>query len=204
MPGGLRTRRRRSSDLADPPVDLARFPRHVLQAEATVFRMHRRGHGPWWFSTAGSGRFDLRGPRGTCYLVREPTAALLESHKGLTVVTDEALGERLLFEARIGRRLRLANCCAPRAREFGVNAEIHDTPDYAKTQRWASAFEQAGFDGVHYFVRSDPSRMLVGYAIFGEVAKAPGCWPTGNSARISDEELRKAERWGLRIRPTPE
>ena len=46
--------------------------------------------------------------------------------------------------------------------------------------------------------------MLVGYAIFVEVAEAPGRWPTGNSARSSDEELRKAERWGLRIRPTPE
>ncbi len=166
--------------------------------------MHRREHGPWWFSTDGSGRFDLCGPRGTCYLARDPTAALLETHKGLTVVTEEALDERLLFEARIGRRLRLANCCAPGAREFGVNAEIHDTPEYAKTRRWASAFDRAGFDGVRYFVRSDPSRTLVGYAIFGEVTAARAGWPTGNSARISYEELRKAERWGLRIRPTPD
>ncbi len=165
--------------------------------------MHRRAHAPWWFSTDGSGRFDLSAPRGTCYLAREPTGALLETHQGLTVVTDEALDERLLFEGRIGRPLRLANCCAPGAREFGVNAEIHDTPDYAKAQRWASAFEQAGFDGVRYFVRSDPSRMLIGYAIFGDVGHAPGHWPTGTSALISDDELRKAERWGLRVRPTP-
>ncbi len=169
-----------------------------------MFRMHRRERGPWWFSTDGKGRFDLRGPRGTCYLAREPTGALLETHEGLTVVTDEALDARLLFEVQIGRRLRLANCCAPGAREFGVNAEIHDTSDYAKTQRWASAFENARFDGVRYFVRGDPSRTLVGYAVFGEMADAPGRWPTGDSARISDEELRKAERWGLRVRPTPE
>ncbi|MBA3304503.1 MAG: hypothetical protein H0U25_01065 [Thermoleophilaceae bacterium] len=37
-----------------------------------------------------------------------------------------------------------------------------------------------------------------------EVAATPGGWPTGSSARILDEELRKAERWGLRVRPTPE
>ncbi len=88
---------------------------------------------------------------------------------------------------------------------FVRNRERRGSPRSRRTPgRWASAFERAGFDGVRYFVRSDPSRMLVGYAIFGEVAEAPSHWPIGDSARISDEELRKAERWGLRIRPTPE
>ncbi|MFL5781927.1 MAG: RES family NAD+ phosphorylase [Thermoleophilaceae bacterium] len=166
--------------------------------------MHRTAHGPWWFSSNGSGRFDLRGPRGTCYLAADPVGALLEAHQGLTVVTDEVLAERHLLDAQVPRPLRLANCCAPRAREFGVNAEIHDSPDYEKTNRWAAAFETSGFAGVRYFVRSDPSRNLVGYALFGTAGDRAGDWPAGTSRPVPDAVLRSAERWGFRVRPTPE
>lgn len=36
--------------------------------------MHRGEYGAWWFSSDGSGRFDLAPPDGVCYLAETLSA----------------------------------------------------------------------------------------------------------------------------------
>ena len=46
--------------------------------DATLFRAHTAGLGPWWFCSDGSGRFDLPAPAGTCYVATSAVAAVRE------------------------------------------------------------------------------------------------------------------------------
>jgi hypothetical protein len=98
--------------------------------------------------------------------------------------------------------VRLADCGSAWCRKFGLTGEVHSTPDYARTQAWAAAFAGAGFGGVRYLLRHDPSQRLAGVALFGP-AGAPG-WPyeAGDpiGPAMADEVWR---RFGLRIMPAP-
>jgi hypothetical protein len=53
---------------------------------------------------------------------------------------------------------------------FGLTGEISagGPSVYPVTQAWAAALHAAGFDGIAYHVRHDPSGELLGVAIFGE------------------------------------
>jgi hypothetical protein len=190
--------------LGSPPADLAGFPRYRLRAGTTISRIHSRGRDPWWFGNDGSGRFDLSGAYGTCYLAQRAEGALLKVFKDFTLISEADIQRRHQFETEMERDRPLANCCAPSAGRFGVNAELHSTANYSLTQAWAEAFRAAGFQGVRYFLRSDPSALLVGYALF-DLAGAPaeGGWPNGISSPISAETIDAAERRGLRFLPTP-
>ncbi len=102
------------------------------------------------------------------------------------------------------RDLRLANCCVRAASKFGINAEIHSSTDYDKTQGWAAAFHEAGFDGIRYFLRSDPALKLIGYALFDAAGEAPpGRWPSGPSEPVSPATLTEARRYGFEVIPVP-
>lgn len=161
---------------------------------------------PWWFSSSGRGRFDLKLVRGygTCYLAQTEVAGLLETFPGMQVVDEADVDKRATFEVVLAAPQRLANCCAPSAGKFGVNAEIHDGLDYEKCQRWAAAFYGANFDGIRYFVRSDPGRALIAYALFDPAGQAPaGRWLAGSSNPVSAKARLDAERYGLSVRPTP-
>lgn len=196
-----------SAYLGEPPPDLRGFPSYTLRRGSPVHRVHRSDRDPWWFSSDGRGRFDLvlRPGRGTCYLARTPAAGMLETFKGIRLLPEAEVERRRVFTARFERPLRLGNCCAAGAARFGVNSEVHSTADYGKTQRWAAAFADAGFDGVRYFIRSDPSSSLIGYALFGDAGEAKvGAWPRGESAHIAAATCTEVERWGLRVVPVPE
>jgi hypothetical protein len=171
-----------------------------------VHRIHLATFEAWYFNAEDTWRFSPRAidDLGACYLAERPVAGLLETFKGMTVVDEQDLACRAHFSATLTATLRLADCCAPAAGEFGVNGEIHSTTDYTTTQSWAAAFAAAGFAGVRYFCRSDPAMSLVGYALFDAIGEAPpGRWPVGRDAPIGDEILREAEDYGLRVRPTP-
>lgn len=198
-----------ASYLEQPPADpaaLAGFPRVVLPAGSEIHRIHSAGRGAWYFNDDDAWRFNLCDVpgRGTCYLAERPVAGLLETFKGITVVDEGDILVKAHFHVELDRDLRLANCCDKKARDFGVNAEIHSTLDYPTTQAWAAALDAAGFDGIRYLCRSDPEMHLVGYALFGPAgAPPPGDWPGGFDVQISDEILAEAEAYGLRVRPTP-
>jgi hypothetical protein len=153
------------SPLAAPPADLRRFPSFRLTPARALCRVHRRDRGPWWFSHDGSGRFDLPPPRGTCYLAESPLGAFVEVFREIALVFQAVVDARRVSTLRVPAAVRLADCT--RARAFGLTAEIHATEEYAATQRWAAAFAAAGFAGVRYLVRHDPSARSVGVALFG-------------------------------------
>lgn len=51
------------------PGDLTGFP--AAAAPKRLVRVCRAENGTWWFSSDGSGRFDLDPPEGTCYFAAD-------------------------------------------------------------------------------------------------------------------------------------
>jgi hypothetical protein len=178
----------------------------VLAEGSELHRIHRAELAPWFFASGPLWRFNPHGVRGlgACYLGEKPVAGLLETFKGMRVVDEAELRLRAHFSASLDRRLRLADCCAPAAGRFGVNGEIHTTPDYERPQEWASALARAGFAGIRYLCRSDPGMQLIGYALFDHAGEAPsGRWPDGVDRPVGEDAVREAERYGLRFSPAP-
>jgi hypothetical protein len=200
---------RARSLLRPPPEDpgeLGAFPEHVLDEGSELHRVHRAELAPWFFNSGPLWRFNPCGIRGlgACYLGEKPVAGLLETFKGMRVVDEAELRLRAHFSANLDRRLRLADCSAPAAGGFGVNGEIHTTPDYEIAQEWASAFSRAGFAGIRYLSRSDPGMHLIGYALFDRAGEAPrGRWPDGVDRPVAEDTINEAERYGLRFSPAP-
>ena len=151
---------RERTALGPPPVSLAGFPTYPVDEEVDLFRAHRRDLGPWWFGNDGGGRFDLRSPRGTCYVALDPLSALRE-RLGPVLGGTPSVPESLLEDAMVSRlRLPAARDVADtqdrRAVGFGVTREIETTVPYAVPQAWASAFDEEGFGGVRYGPRFTP------------------------------------------------
>ena len=65
-----------------------------------------------------------------------------------------------------------------------------------------AAFADAGFDGIHYLLRHDPSQRLAGVALFGPAGAPP--WPFTPGDPIGLALIEEAERrFGLRVMPAP-
>lgn len=93
----------------------------------------------------------------------------------------------------------LADCTDSRVRRFGLTGEIHTAIDRAVTRRWADALAQAGFDGIRYLVRHDPSQREVGIALFGAGDEAD--WPVVSTEVIGADLILAAERrFGITVR----
>lgn len=151
---------RERTALGPPPGSVAGFPAYSVAADTDLYRAHGRDLGPWWFGNDGAGRFDLRTPRGTCYVALDPLSALRE-RLGPVLGSSQAVPESLLEEAVVSRlRLPAARDVADTqdrgAAEFGVTREIESTVPYAVPQAWARAFDEAGFGGVRYGPRFTP------------------------------------------------
>lgn len=162
--------------IADPPDDLSGFPEAVLGTPVSLWRVHRHRE-PWYFASEEGGRFDLEAPRGTCYLSTDPSAAFLEGVGPLiaagVALSSQAVRERWLSELRIAEQLRLADLTDPAALgRFGVTAEISVAVDYPQTVKWARALDRAGFAGIRYVARRDPSARGRSVALFGEAGSA--------------------------------
>lgn len=160
--------------------------------------MFRSGRAPWWFSSDGSGRFDLSPPYGTCYFADEPLAGLLEVARGLTLLSEEFLASRRLFTVRLPRALRLADITAAAAYAYGITGELSATTDYTDPQAWARSLHCAGFDGINYRIRHDPRGDLTGIAWFGS-AGVPDNPPSGEQSSIPASVLLGAAPFGIRI-----
>lgn len=170
----------------------------MLPAATPLYRVHRVSRSPWWFSSDGSGRFDLSSPRGTCYLAEDPLAALLEVARGLTILSDAFLAERRLFTTTLASELRVADLTAPAAYAFGVTAELSATSDYVEPHRRAAMLHAAGFDGVRYHVRHDPTGAQIGVGWFGAAGDL-AARPNGYSQPLPAELLLAAAPFGIRI-----
>lgn len=164
--GRVTADRQATAQLGPPPdlSDLAGFPIHRTASDAVLYRAHDTAREPWWFARGG-GRFDLRSPRGTCYLATSPAAAVRErlgpvlaARMGLpATVLDDVVVSRL----RPGRRgspgpVRLANLRVARVASFGVTRELESMTPYDVPAAWAAAFDALGLDGVRYGPRFSP------------------------------------------------
>lgn len=159
-------------------------------------------HGPWWFSSDGSGRFDLEPPNGACYLAETPLGTLIEHFDGISVIPQEDLDERRISTLSPGRPLRLADCTSPVGRRFGIDLSLSASPDYAHTQRFAAWFHEAGLDGVRYLLRNDPAATLVGIALFNPAGEQD--LPVLSTYPVDEATLAAAaQRYGIEVVPTP-
>jgi hypothetical protein len=159
-----------------------------------------------WFSHDGTGRFDPVGSgRGACYLAEKPLGAWVEVFRQRVLIDDVEVLERALAHVRLGRDIRLADLTSRRALHFGVTASLGANEDYGGSQAFALRALEAGFGGIRYFARHDPSQQLYGIALFGE-AEA-GAAPAGAhtvSGPIPEELVAEARsRFGYRIVPRP-
>jgi len=192
------------SPLALPPPNLAGFPERVVVPGSPLYRVHRAKRHPWWFSSDGTGRFDLAPPGGTCHLASEPVAAFLEVFRDVQRIDPRDVEARRLTRLELPRPIRLADCTASRCRGYGVTGALHSTPDYALAHAWAAAFAGAGFDGIRHLVSHDPAQRLTGYALFGDAGEPTDqeLWPAGQSEPIPGSVLRQAKnRFGILVLP---
>jgi hypothetical protein len=193
------------SPLALPPADLNGFPRWKLSPDRTLFRIHRRDRGPWYFDNGPFGRFNLSGTRGTCYLALAREGAFLETlgRQGRLIDPVE-VGRRVLSTLHAPQAFYLANVGHARARSFGVTAGIGavEEADRRTTRAWAASFEVAGFDGIRYRVSHDPSQRVIGVALFGPAGEAHWPSPPPGSIDAGLVQLMR-RRYGLVVVPTP-
>jgi hypothetical protein len=188
-------------------VNLARFPRRTLRADRVIHRVHRTARGCWWFSSDGSGRFDPVGTgAGACYLAEKPLGAWIEVFRKTLLIAEPEVVERSLSSVAIGRDLRLADLTSRRALSFGVTASLGAGEDYDPSQAFAADAVNAGFDGVRYLARHDPSQRLNSVALFapaGGVDPADPAWPQPQHAEAIPQSLidEARRRFGYRILP---
>jgi hypothetical protein len=190
--------------LRAPGGSLDGFPAHDLPAGSLVFRTHRQADGPWFFDDGPEGRFNLPAGsgEGTCYLAADPVGAFLEVFWRMRVVSDADVRVRAQFTAELSGALRLADLTAKAVGRFGINAEIHTTPDYLLHRAWAEALRSAGFDGLRYLTRSDPGMRQVGYALFGPAgAIGRTSLALGSSGPIGEEIIELAAGYGVLVLP---
>jgi hypothetical protein len=190
------------SAIPPSPASLEGFPSLHLTG-ARLYRIHRAGRSPWWFSSDGTGRFDLPrdSGRGTCYLAEEPVGCFLEVFRAWILVPEAELAARRVAHLDVPPLL-LADGSSGLCRQFGLTGELHSTPDYVRTQAWAAAFAAAGFDGIRYLLRHDPGQQAAGIAVFGPVGAADWAFRPGEP--IGSGVIEEAERrFGVRVMPTP-
>lgn len=122
----------------------------------------------------------------------DPIAALLEAvgadREGGTVAA-EFLAERRLCKLQVPRDYTMADLTSRRAAGFGITLEIGTMVPYKVPQAWAAKLRAAGFEGLVYWLRHDPSRS-VGWALFGKGGERKK-WRRGHEIPISGTLLRR-------------
>lgn len=183
------------------------FPRRTLRGDRQIYRIHRTPHGPWWFSTDGSGRFDPVGTSsGACYLAEQPLGAWVEVFRKTMLIAEPDVRGRALQAVQLGRDLKLADLTSRRALQFGVTATMGANEEYTESQAFAVDAIAAGFDGVRYHVRHDPAQELHGIALFAAAGAATDMtlWPAGDESEIPECLVAEAERvFGYHVLPAP-
>jgi hypothetical protein len=202
------SRSRETASLRWPPEDLAAlegFPVLRFSPMTNLFRVVRRGKGPWWFGSSMQGRFDLVEPEGTCYLAADEISALLEVigpdlERG--AISAELLKTRSLRKLRLPGELDLADLTSREAVRFGITAEIGTIVPYSRPQAWAAGLRATGSPGVAYWPRHDPSRK-VAVALFGPHGERKR-WRKGREAAISPDMIRRLhEECGIEVIEVP-
>jgi hypothetical protein len=131
-------------------------------------------HGTWWFSSDGSGRFDLKAPDGTCYFATDAYAAIREASR-LGPVTPAWIADREVRHVTPPNpRSRLAATTRRSAGAYGLTNELVTMLPYDLPREWAAAFRAHGFDGIRHMLRHDPRARPGGVSWFGRIGGNPG------------------------------
>ncbi|WP_426519610.1 RES family NAD+ phosphorylase [Diaminobutyricibacter sp. McL0618] len=161
-------------------LDLTAFPEAPLPAGEQKFRAHeafRGSAGAWHFSNGPGGRFNLSGTRGTCYLADSVEAAVYEA-VGPDLDEMDCFGRAdaaklMVTPVIIDDDVTTADLDTKRARHYGVKNELSTMVPYAIPQKWAAAFDAAGFGGLRYISRQVSGSDDASWAIFGPAGPDP-------------------------------
>jgi len=154
------------------PAELSEFPIYAASKGLRVWRVCESGLGPWWFASSMAGRFDLAGPRGTCYVALDDLGALMEFigvELNTGIVSRGSLRKRRLWELELPWDCELADLTSRLAARW-ITSEINTVVPYALPQTWAGAFDRLGRSGVRYRARMDPSGPAA-LALFGDAGE---------------------------------
>jgi hypothetical protein len=193
-----------------PPSLPQDFPIYQLPLPSGWWRFHRPEHNPWWFSSDGSGRFDLESPEGTCYVAYTGEGAFIEVFRvrGVSHVVEQIKRkERVVSVMQLGTWIgRIADFTSPKAAVYGVTPVISTGP-HPRARPWAFAARNGGFGGIAYWLSQDPGREEVGLALFGREgcnppAGAPSPTPSEAPVRLANNAATKfgGKRSGLKLK----
>lgn len=178
------------------PGDLTGFP--AAAPPKRLMRVCRSGHGTWWFSSDGSGRFDLHPPEGTCYLATDAFAAIREATRLGPVSTAWVQDRELREVPSPDRNARLAATTRQAAGRYGVTTELATVIPYDLSRRWAIAFRTEHFDGIRHQLRHDQRARTSGIALFGPAG--PGQLDDGARSPLTTADIEAA---GVGVLPPP-
>lgn len=147
------------------PGDLTGFP--TVEPPSHLVRVCRTDRSTWWFSSDGSGRFDLLAPGGTCYLATDNDAAIREATRLGPVSTSWAHARELRMVSPLDPHARLAATTRKAAGRYGITTELATVVPYDLPRRWAVAFRDHGFDGIRHQLRHDQRARPSGVSLFG-------------------------------------
>lgn len=159
------------------------FPEVTFEVGHSLFRIHRGVHDPLYFSASDSGRWDppvfARTEYGTCYLAESVLGAYLEVFARTVPIRESQINERLVSEIQVTRSLRLADLTsAALAGRVGPIPELSVGPSYTEAQQLSARLRDAGFDGVRYHARHDPTAGSRSIAVFSDAAASLGLTKT--------------------------
>ncbi len=186
--------------------DWATFPARNVSSHRTLYRIHRSINHPAWFNDDGGWRFDPplshRGQYGVCYLGIEALSCYVEVFGRTGTIPRAEIDLRALSEVSTTRNLTLADVTDREALGFRVNAALSASPDYSHSQQLSGVLFDAGFDGIYYRVRHDPTLTLEAVALFGPVGEQPTELDTASTEAIPDDLIRDGyEQFGLAVVP---
>lgn len=201
----------RSIPLPPSLTELAQFPRSVLSGrpDTELFRVHRRDREVEYYSALSIGRFDPPPgvtTFGTCYLSTSPYGAFAEVFGQASTISRTDIDDRAMTVVHVAIETELADFTAPTVLGlYGLTGTAsaggrRDT--YKRCQLWAAALFEAGFGGIRYRARHDPSLTSTSIALFG----APGA-ESKSLVSLGEVDLAAAsddfaDYFGLRIMPT--
>lgn len=178
------------------PGDLRGFP--STSPPPQLVRVCRATSGTWWFSSDGSGRFDLPAPDGTCYLATDAYAAIREATRLGPVSSDWVSARELRKTAPPDRDARLAATSYKAAGTYGITTELVTLVPYDLPRRWAAAFRAHGFDGIRHQLRHDQRARPSGAALFGPAGAST--LDDGTRTPLTPKAVEAA---GVRVYPPP-
>jgi hypothetical protein len=153
------------------------FPSLTWMAHQPLARIHRQELGSMFFGTDQDGRWNPPSPGsdwGTCYVSTHPLGAALEVFGRLRVLPQREIDRRVLARIYLSSDVLLADMTHPSVvGRFGLTAEASTgagTTTYPQTQQWALRLREAGFGGIHYAARHDPTLGSRSIELFGKAS----------------------------------